>query len=502
MRARIRALIAIVAVLGLVTPAPAAAQAPPAASVTRHAAVHDAAGRHPLALARRSRRARAREQRGHRRRALQPRVERPGRPRRRGLLRPVPVRDAHQELDRHQGHQPLLRRRDRQHQDRPVELRACSRRSRRAPACSVGFNNNKRDTNNAFSTFNPVYNSSLSFNLTQPLLKNFGIDRPRLNLKLAKKSREITDVQFRQTVINTVAARQGLLLRAAVRDRQPGGRAEEPAARQEAARRERDPRQGRHDGAARRGHRAVGGGEPRGRRDRGRERARRGRGQPEARDLPAERPADVAARASHRRIGRAPSRCRSTSRPPSGTRSRTGPTWSSARKNLERSDYNLGVSRTTSSGPSSICIANYGGSGADGTQIRDAEGNPLPAPIPGGYGDAVSRGVRLRLPDLDASASTCRTRSRTAAPRRTRRRPSSSKDQALAVLPAPGAAGRRRGAYGRRAVSSRASSAWPRARPHAASRPSGSTPRRRSSPRACPRTSSSRRRSATWPRPR
>ena len=74
---------------------------------------------------------------------------------------------------------------------------------------SVGFNNNKRDTNNAFSTFNPVYNSSLAFNLTQPLLKNFGIDRPRLNLKLAKKGREITDVQFRQTVINTVATAKG-----------------------------------------------------------------------------------------------------------------------------------------------------------------------------------------------------------------------------------------------------------------------------------------------------
>ena len=74
---------------------------------------------------------------------------------------------------------------------------------------SVGFNNNRRDTNNAFSTFNPVYNSNLAFNLTQPLLKNFGIDAPRLNLKLAKKNREITDVQFRQTIINTVAVVKG-----------------------------------------------------------------------------------------------------------------------------------------------------------------------------------------------------------------------------------------------------------------------------------------------------
>ena len=75
---------------------------------------------------------------------------------------------------------------------------------------TLGFNNNKRDTNNAFSTFNPVYNSSLNIGLTQPLLKNFKIDSPRNQLRLAKKSREITDVQFRQTIINTVATVKGL----------------------------------------------------------------------------------------------------------------------------------------------------------------------------------------------------------------------------------------------------------------------------------------------------
>ncbi len=74
---------------------------------------------------------------------------------------------------------------------------------------SLGFNNNKRDTNNAFTTFNPVYNSNLSINLTQPLLKGFKVDAPRNQLRLAKKSREISDVQFRQTIINTVATVKG-----------------------------------------------------------------------------------------------------------------------------------------------------------------------------------------------------------------------------------------------------------------------------------------------------
>ncbi len=69
----------------------------------------------------------------------------------------------------------------------------------------LDFNNNKRDTNNSFTTFNPVYNSGLTLTLRQPLLRNFKIDQPRYALRVAKKNREISDVQFRQTVISTVA---------------------------------------------------------------------------------------------------------------------------------------------------------------------------------------------------------------------------------------------------------------------------------------------------------
>jgi outer membrane protein TolC len=74
---------------------------------------------------------------------------------------------------------------------------------------SVAFNNNKQDTNNTFTTFNPVYNSSLGFSLTQPLLKNFKVDYSRYQLKIAKKNREISDVQFHQTIVNTVAIVKG-----------------------------------------------------------------------------------------------------------------------------------------------------------------------------------------------------------------------------------------------------------------------------------------------------
>jgi outer membrane protein len=36
-------------------------------------------------------------------------------------------------------------------------------------------------------------------------------------------------------------------------------------------------------------------------------------------------------------------------------------------------------------------VGSYGNPGIGGTTLRDAEGNPLPTPIPGGYGDAVSQ---------------------------------------------------------------------------------------------------------------
>jgi outer membrane protein len=67
------------------------------------------------------------------------------------------------------------------------------------------FNNSKRDTDNAFVTFNPTFNSFLSISASQPLLQNFRIDAPRQQLRLAKINRQLSDISFRQTIINTVA---------------------------------------------------------------------------------------------------------------------------------------------------------------------------------------------------------------------------------------------------------------------------------------------------------
>jgi outer membrane protein TolC len=71
---------------------------------------------------------------------------------------------------------------------------------------SVGWNNFRATTNNFFQSVNPQLQSSLNLNYTQPLLRNFGIDSTREQLLVSSKNREISDVQLRETVVQTVRA--------------------------------------------------------------------------------------------------------------------------------------------------------------------------------------------------------------------------------------------------------------------------------------------------------
>jgi outer membrane protein TolC len=253
---------------------------------------------------------------------------------------------------------------------------------------SVGFNNNKRNTNNVFSTFNPVYTSNLSFNLTQPLLKNFGIDAPRLNLKILKKSREITDVQFRQTVINTVAVVKGYyyeLLYAI--DNLTAAQKNLDLAKKLLEENEIRVRVGTmapldvvtaQSEVARREEGVIVAENALAEADDNLKRVIFPQNDPmmwstrlAPTDRPSAEPMPVDIEAAVR----------------NAIENRTDMV--SARKALEQRDYNLSYRRNQLR-PQLDLIATYGGSGADGTQVRDAEGNPLPAPLPGGYGDAVS----------------------------------------------------------------------------------------------------------------
>ena len=68
---------------------------------------------------------------------------------------------------------------------------------------SANWNSGRITSNNIFSSFNPQLNSSVAFNFTQPLLRNFSIDGTRQAVQVSSKNREISDVQLRQSIAVT-----------------------------------------------------------------------------------------------------------------------------------------------------------------------------------------------------------------------------------------------------------------------------------------------------------
>lgn len=69
-------------------------------------------------------------------------------------------------------------------------------------------NNSNVRTNNQFSTLNPLYVTTLSFNIAQPIFRGRRFDQPRRNIEVAKKNLSLTDTQFRQRTIETIASVQ------------------------------------------------------------------------------------------------------------------------------------------------------------------------------------------------------------------------------------------------------------------------------------------------------
>ena len=67
---------------------------------------------------------------------------------------------------------------------------------------SANFNNSRTETDNAFTTLNPSFRSTLSFNYTQPLLSGFKIDNQRNSVRTQRIQREISDIQLQTQVAN------------------------------------------------------------------------------------------------------------------------------------------------------------------------------------------------------------------------------------------------------------------------------------------------------------
>ena len=67
------------------------------------------------------------------------------------------------------------------------------------------FTNNRNKTNSATAGLNPSYSSEFQLSLTQPLLKNFGIDLNKRNIHIAKNEVDISDHEFKIKIIDAVS---------------------------------------------------------------------------------------------------------------------------------------------------------------------------------------------------------------------------------------------------------------------------------------------------------
>jgi outer membrane protein len=70
---------------------------------------------------------------------------------------------------------------------------------------TAALNNFKRSSTVNTTTYNPLFQSNWSFSYVQPLLRNFTIDSTRQQLLVTKLSRDISDVQLRATITNTLS---------------------------------------------------------------------------------------------------------------------------------------------------------------------------------------------------------------------------------------------------------------------------------------------------------
>ncbi|MCU1386075.1 MAG: type secretion outer membrane protein TolC family [Acidobacteria bacterium] len=72
-------------------------------------------------------------------------------------------------------------------------------------AFTASLSNFRRSTTINNSLYNPLFQSTWSFAYVQPLLRNFRIDATRQQLLVTKISRDISDLQLRSTITNTLS---------------------------------------------------------------------------------------------------------------------------------------------------------------------------------------------------------------------------------------------------------------------------------------------------------
>jgi outer membrane protein TolC len=70
---------------------------------------------------------------------------------------------------------------------------------------ALTLNNNKTTTTSSTTLFDPAYNTNWFFQYTQPVLRGFRTDSTRQQIQISKLNRDVSDIQLRSTITNTVS---------------------------------------------------------------------------------------------------------------------------------------------------------------------------------------------------------------------------------------------------------------------------------------------------------
>ena len=70
---------------------------------------------------------------------------------------------------------------------------------------TLDWTNGRTETNNVFFSYNPSFSSNVALAYTQPLLRGRSIDPQRRQLLVSQLNRDISDVDLRETIANTLA---------------------------------------------------------------------------------------------------------------------------------------------------------------------------------------------------------------------------------------------------------------------------------------------------------
>jgi outer membrane protein len=74
----------------------------------------------------------------------------------------------------------------------------------------INFAMNRNSSNNQFNTFNPAYSGSMTYQITQPLLRNYGRNINDTQIRIAQNNRNVSEVDFEIQMIDLVRTAQNL----------------------------------------------------------------------------------------------------------------------------------------------------------------------------------------------------------------------------------------------------------------------------------------------------